>query len=134
MLIFLVGAIGAYESIRDVYIQIRLLSHVELSLSCTCAGAPKLSRYLDTLLCHVQGQSDILGPLLQQLCVDPGMNDTDFEGACNHTNCTFRHTTAAAPKLPAQPAQPAQPVQAALVAGWWTYQPCHSYDYGGRRP
>jgi hypothetical protein len=40
---------------------------------------PELNRYLDTLLCHVHGQSDILGPLLEQFCVDPGMNDTDFE-------------------------------------------------------
>ena len=47
----------------------------KLDGSRTCTE-PELNRYLDTLLCHVHGQSDIPGPLLQQFCVDPGMNRT----------------------------------------------------------
>jgi len=44
----------------------------------TCSDT-ELNRYLDTLLCHVHGQSETLGPLLEQFCNDPGMNDNDFE-------------------------------------------------------
>ena len=44
----------------------------------TCSE-PELNRYLDTLLCHVHGQSDVLGPLLEQFCVNPVMNDKEFE-------------------------------------------------------
>ena len=39
----------------------------------------ELKRVLESLLCFVYGQSDELGTILRQFCLDPGMSDTDFD-------------------------------------------------------
>ena len=43
----------------------------------TCS-ASELKRFLESLLCFIYGQSDELGAILCQFCLDPGMGDVAF--------------------------------------------------------
>ena len=82
----------------------------------TTTTESELKRFLESLLCFVYGQSDDLGAILRQFCLDPGMNDTNFELLNAQVSERLQRQLAAA-IMPALPTQMGAALSAQLKPG-----------------
>jgi len=71
---------------------------------------------MESLLVFVYGQSDELGTILREFCLDPGMSDTDFELLNAKVSERLQRQLAAA-LMPALPTQMGQALSAKLKPG-----------------
>ena len=76
----------------------------------------ELRRFMESLLIFVYGQSDDLGAILRQFCLDPGMSDTNFELLNVQVSERLQRQLAAA-IMPALPTQMGAALSAKLKPG-----------------
>jgi hypothetical protein len=76
----------------------------------------ELKRFMESLLVFVYGQSDELGAILREFCIDPGMGDAEFDVLNAKVSERLQRQLAAA-LMPALPMQMGQALSAKLKPG-----------------